>query len=116
MERMRAAAAEGRFALQRCAACGTAQYPPRAACHVCLSDLLGWDVTVGVGGQVLARTVLYHSNEPRFRDRLPLAVGLVRLDAGPVVVCFLANGRAAGDPVCVRVRLDEARNSVLEAS
>ena len=35
-----AAAAEGRFALQVCRACGTTQYPPREACHACLSITL----------------------------------------------------------------------------
>ena len=37
-----AAAALGRFELQQCADCGTVQYPPREACHVCLSARLPW--------------------------------------------------------------------------
>ena len=37
-----AAAAEGRFALQVCADCGTVQYPPRDACQNCLSTDLPW--------------------------------------------------------------------------
>ena len=34
---MTAAAAEGRFELQVCQRCGAVQYPPRDACHRCLS-------------------------------------------------------------------------------
>ena len=34
---MTAAAAEGRFELQVCEDCGAVQYPPREACHRCLS-------------------------------------------------------------------------------
>ena len=34
---MTAAAAEGRFELQVCQRCGAVQYPPREACHRCLS-------------------------------------------------------------------------------
>ena len=37
-----AAAARGAFALQVCADCGTVQYPPREACHQCLSTRLPW--------------------------------------------------------------------------
>ncbi|MFL6661713.1 MAG: zinc ribbon domain-containing protein, partial [Rhizobacter sp.] len=39
---MTAAAAEGRFELQTCKDCGTVQYPPREACHKCLSPRLQW--------------------------------------------------------------------------
>jgi len=45
-----AGAAEGRFVLQVCAECGAVQYPPREACHRCLSDRLPWREQDG-GGQ-----------------------------------------------------------------
>lgn len=98
--------------LQRCAACGKAQYPPRAFCAACLSDELVCDEADSLPARVLARTVLHHSNEPRFRARLPLALGLVRFAAGPVALCFLAGAAAPGD--AVRVRLNE--DALLEAS
>jgi uncharacterized OB-fold protein len=50
---------------------------------------------------------LHHSNEPRFRPRLPLTVGLVQFDAGPVAVCFLAAAAAPGDAVQVRTGADD---------
>lgn len=90
--------------LQRCADCGTAQYPPREVCGACLSDRLEWQSADALPAQVVARTTLHHSNERRFKQRLPLTCGLVRFDAGPVAVCFLADTAAAGD--AVRVALD----------
>ena len=39
---MTAAAAEGRFELQVCQRCQAVQYPPRDACHRCLSPRLKW--------------------------------------------------------------------------
>ena len=88
--------------LQRCADCGVAQYPPREVCAACLSDRLAWDSADSLPARVLARTLLHHSNEPGFRTRLPLAIGLVQFEAGPVAVCFLAQTAAAGDTVQVR--------------
>lgn len=93
--------------LQRCLACGKAQYPAREFCGACLSDQVGWDSAEALPARVVARTVLHHSNEPRFRARLPLVAGLVRFDAGPVAVCFLAPGAQPGDGVLVRLGADD---------
>lgn len=101
--------------LQRCADCGAAQYPARETCVTCLSDRLEWELADAFPGRVLARTILHHSNEPRFRPRLPLSIGLVQLDAGPIAVCFLTE-RAPGDEVRVSARLDETGHTVLEAT
>jgi len=101
--------------LQRCGSCGAAQYPPCEICGVCLSDALAWETADALPGRVLARTVLHHSNEPRFRPRLPLAIGLVRLDAGPVAVCFLGECEP-GDAISVRARDDDTGKPLLEAS
>jgi uncharacterized OB-fold protein len=92
--------------LQRCADCDTAQYPPREVCGGCLSDRLAWDSSDSLPARVLARTRLHHSNEPRFRPRLPLSVGLVKFDAGPVAVCFLSKTAAPGDTVQIRIGAD----------
>ena len=46
---MTAAAAEGRFALQVCKECAAVQYPPREACHRCLSVKLQWRTQGGEG-------------------------------------------------------------------
>jgi NAD(P)-dependent dehydrogenase (short-subunit alcohol dehydrogenase family)/uncharacterized OB-fold protein len=85
---MTAAAAEGRFELQVCERCAAVQYPPRDACHRCLSAELAWRAQSGEG-ELLSETVLHHSNDPFYRERLPWRLGLVRLDAGPTVIVHL---------------------------
>jgi uncharacterized OB-fold protein len=116
MRGMRDAAAEGRFALQRCAACGNPQYPPHEFCATCLSDVMNWELLESAPGTLLARCRLHHSNASRFRPSLPLAIGLVQLDAGPIAVCFLASTRAIGARVAVHARLDAAGHPVLDAA
>lgn len=108
-----AAAAEGRFALQVCADCGAVQYPPREACHRCLSPDLPWRPQSGAG-ELLAMTTLAHSNDLYFRERLPWRLGMVRLDAGPSVMVHL-HGEVGEAPARVRVgaRLDRAGQAVL---
>ena len=93
--------------LQRCTECGAAQYPRRVACRVCVSERLEDTVAESLPGRVLARTVLHHSNEPRFRPRLPLTCALVQFDAGPIAVCFLVSAAAPGDAVQVRQGADQ---------
>ena len=72
---MTAAAAEGRFALQVCQRCRAVQYPPREACHRCLSARLQWRAQSGEG-TLLGHTTLHHSNDLFFRERLPWRLGL----------------------------------------
>ena len=59
---MTASAANGKFELQTCEDCGAVQYPPREACHVCLSPRLQWREQSGKA-QLLACTILHHSND-----------------------------------------------------
>jgi NAD(P)-dependent dehydrogenase (short-subunit alcohol dehydrogenase family)/uncharacterized OB-fold protein len=108
-----AAAAEGRFELQVCRQCQAVQYPPREACHRCLSAQLKWRPQGGEG-LLLAHTRLHHSNDLFFRERLPWRLGLVQLDAGPTVIVHLHD--EIGDPpgrVKVGARLDRAGQAVL---
>ena len=110
-----AAAALGRFELQQCRACGSVQYPPREACQKCLSTQLAWRAQPR-GGELLSETVLHHSNDLFFRERLPWRLGLVRLDCGPTVVAHL-HGRVPAAPsrVNVDVKLDRAGQAVMVA-
>ncbi|MBU1441626.1 MAG: SDR family NAD(P)-dependent oxidoreductase [Gammaproteobacteria bacterium] len=111
-----AAAAEGRFELQVCEVCATVQYPPREACHQCLSPQLHWRPQGGEG-RLLATTTLHHSNDLFFRERLPWRLGLVHLAAGPTVMVHLHGDvpEVVTDPVPVRVgaRIDRAGQAVL---
>ncbi|MGH8137435.1 MAG: SDR family NAD(P)-dependent oxidoreductase [Steroidobacteraceae bacterium] len=113
--RLTAAAALGRFELQRCARCSAVQYPPREACHRCLSTQLLWTLQSGEG-ELISQTTLHHSHERYFRDRLPWRVGMVRLASGPTVLAHL-HGAVAAAPARVRVsvRLDKAGQAVLIA-
>ena len=110
-----AAAALGRFELQQCRDCGTVQYPPREACHNCLSVNLLWKEQPPAG-ELLAQTVLHHSNDLFFRERLPWRLGLVKLECGPTVVAHL-HGAIEKPPAKVRVRamLDRAGQAVIVA-
>ena len=107
-----AAAAMGRFELQQCKDCGTVQYPPREACQKCLSTRILWKAQAD-GGELLARTVLHHSNDLFFRERLPWRLGLVKLDCGPTVVAHLHE--SVEKKVKVRAMLDRAGQAVLAA-
>lgn len=109
------AAAIGRFELQCCGECGTYQYPPRDACAHCLSDDLVWRENDGLG-DLLADTVVHHSQELFFRERAPWRTGLIRLDAGVSVVAHLHEDCPRA-PARVRVEaaLDRAGQAVLVA-
>ena len=108
-----AAAAVGRFELQQCANCGALQYPPREACHVCLSARLPWKPQSGAG-MLLSETTLHHSNDLFFRERLPWRLGLVHLDSGPTLMVHLPScAPAAPAAVRIEVRLDRAGQAVL---
>jgi uncharacterized OB-fold protein len=87
--------------LQRCAECGAAQYPSREVCGACMSDRLVWECASAMPARVIATTRLHRSNETRFHPLLPLTCGLIKFDAGPVAVCFLAPSAAPADQVAV---------------
>jgi len=110
---MTAAAAEGRFELQVCKDCSAVQYPPREACHRCLSARLQWRAQSGEG-TLLGTTTLHHSNDPFFRERLPWRLGLVQLAAGPSLIVHL-HGEVGDAPAPVKVGalLDRAGQAVL---
>jgi uncharacterized OB-fold protein len=116
MQQMTEIAAGGKLAVQRCIKCGTVQYPPRELCYSCLADQLEWHTSDAEGGEVLASAALHHSHEAAFRGDLPLRVGLVRLDAGPTFVCFLAAGCDAGTRVGITARNDASGRTVLTAT
>src|SRR6267142_3242213 len=108
-----AAAALGRFELQQCRDCQAVQYPPREACEKCLSVRLSWTQQDGKG-ELLAATVLHHSNDLFFRERLPWRLGLAKLASGPTVVAHLhADVPPAPAKLRVAARLDRAGQAVL---
>ncbi|MGH8209179.1 MAG: SDR family NAD(P)-dependent oxidoreductase, partial [Steroidobacteraceae bacterium] len=91
------------------------QYPPREACHNCLSLRLDWRLQTG-RGELISETTLAHSHDEFFRRRLPWRVGVVRLDSGPTIIAHLHSGTSQA-PARVRVdaRLDLSGMAVLIA-
>ncbi len=96
------AAARGAFELQECKECGTVQYPPREACHQCLSEKLVWKEQDGAG-ELISETTLHLSYELFFRERVPWRLGMVKLDRGPIVIAHLHNDCPVA-PTRVRVQ------------
>lgn len=109
-----AAAAEGRFALQHCAECGTIQYPPRDACLSCIGTDLEWRDT-DPNGTLLAETTVQTSTKLFFRERAPWRMGSVKLDAGPVVLCHIHADCSRGSTITLLNRLDRSGQGVLLA-
>ena len=113
--RLTAAAAAGRFELQQCKKCGAVQYPPRDGCVRCLSVELEWTLQPAAG-RLISETTLHHSHLPKTRSRLPLRIGLVQLQSGPVAVAFVGNSvPAAPADVQITVKLDDEGYAVLVA-
>jgi uncharacterized OB-fold protein len=93
--------------LQRCGDCGTIAWPVAERCRACLSPQLG-DALVSDHGRVLSFTRGHVSFDPAFKDRLPITIGLVRLDVGPVMIVFLPDGLACiGEPCRVRPLVED---------
>ena len=113
MHAMSARAAQGRFALQVCADCGTATYPPREACPQCWGTL-DWQDQPN-GAQVLCETTVRVSTDLYFRDHLPWKMGKVALDAGAVALVHLHRSLRPDDRAVIRCMLDRGGNAALFA-
>lgn len=110
-----AAAAAGRFELPVCSDCGAVQYPIREVCVRCLSDQLHWR-EVPQGGILVACTRLHRSMDTRFAPRLPLKLGAVKLDVGPMAIALLAIECMVGGRVRVRPAAGPDGKTTLVAS
>lgn len=105
------AAAEGRFMLQRCDACGAFAYPARDACPSCLSPALAFADAPG-RGTLLAETTARVPSDVYFRERAPWRIGLVKMDCGPTIVAHLHADCAEGAPVRMSFQLDKSGQAV----
>jgi NAD(P)-dependent dehydrogenase (short-subunit alcohol dehydrogenase family)/uncharacterized OB-fold protein len=106
-----AAAAQGYFALQVCADCGAATYPPRDACPKCLSAKLVFQ-KVDDAGTLLAVTTIRTSVDDYFRAHLPWRIGTVSLDCGPTMLAHLHAEVHEGARVRMSLRLDKSGQAV----
>ncbi|MBR0955815.1 SDR family NAD(P)-dependent oxidoreductase [Bradyrhizobium japonicum] len=105
------AAAEGRFMLQRCEACGKFTYPAREACPMCLSARLVF-VDAPPRGTLLAETTARVPSDVYFRERAPWRVGLVKMDCGPTMISHLHADCAEGVAVRMSFQLDKSGQAV----
>ena len=75
-------AARGVFAIQSCADCGAAIFPPKPVCPVCWSGTLQWREATGLG-HVESFSVIHRPPSEAFAADVPYVVALVRLSEGP---------------------------------
>ncbi len=101
------AAAQGRFALPCCQACGQVHYPPRDVCPSCLSTIIQLLDVSPLGG-LLAVTTTRVSNDSYFRERMPWRVGTVALDVGPSIITHVHGDAIVGQRVRVAWYLDKS--------
>ena len=106
-----AAAAEGRFVLQRCGACSEFSYPARDACPVCLSAELFF-VDAPRRGTLLSETTVRLPADVHFRERAPWRIGLVGMECGPTMVAHLHADCEEGLPVLMSLQIDNSGQAV----
>jgi hypothetical protein len=68
--------------LQKCSACDTLRFYPRALCPECLSADVTF-VRCSGRGTVHTFTATYQNQMPGFRDELPYVMAYVELEEGP---------------------------------
>ena len=73
---------EERVILQRCGACDSWVYYPRARCPRCLSGDLTWTEVSG-RGHLFSYTITHQPTTYQFADEMPQVIAIVELDEGP---------------------------------
>lgn len=66
---------------QRCVACGTVQFTPRAICQHCHENELEWQESAGLG-TVMTYTHVHRAPIPAFRDKTPYVIAILDMDEG----------------------------------
>ena len=80
----------GVLVLQRCGDCGHLRYPISPVCPQCISVEATW-VETDSAGEIYSFGVFRHAYNDAWRDRVPYAVALVKLDAGPTLISNIVN-------------------------
>jgi uncharacterized OB-fold protein len=78
------ATAQGRFLIQRCDACKTAQFYPKVSCTTCGSQQLSWEDASG-RGTVFTFSIARRPTHPAFNEAGEYVVAIVELAEGPHV-------------------------------
>ncbi len=99
-----AATGEGRLTLQRCTACHTVIWWPRALCPNCSSFDLEWFDASGEGS-VYSYTVVHQSPGRRWGEATPYVLAYVELDEGPRLMTNIVGCDPATVAIDQRVRV-----------
>jgi uncharacterized OB-fold protein len=75
------AAAEHRLLIQRCGACGRAQFYPRLHCAACFAPDPAWVEAAGTG-RLHTYSVVHRTPNPEFAGDAPYVFAIVELDEG----------------------------------
>ncbi|MFN8027453.1 MAG: OB-fold domain-containing protein [Acidimicrobiia bacterium] len=102
------AAREHRLVVQRCAACGNAQFPPEVVCIACRSHDLAWE-EVPSTGTLTSFARVWHPVHPALADRCPYLIAVVELVPGVRLV-----GNIVGDATRTDLTLDMPMRAVFE--
>jgi uncharacterized protein len=92
------AAAQGRFLIKRCEACGKAHWYPRTYCPFCDSGKTVWEESPGEG-------VIYTYSVMHRSPSGPYAIGYVALDEGPAVLTNFVDVAPDGLSIGMRVKV-----------
>jgi len=92
------AAAEGKFLIKRCKACGEAHWYPRPLCPVCHSDDVHWEESPGTG-TIYTYSVMHRSPSG------PYAIGYVNLDEGPAMMTNFLDVAPDGLSIGMKVKV-----------
>ena len=92
------AAAEGKFLIKRCTACGEAHWYPRTICPFCHSGQTVWEESPGEG-------VVYSFSILRKSPSGPYALAYVTLDEGPNVLTNILDVAPEDVKIGMRVKV-----------
>ena len=98
-----------------CGHCRAVKYPPAEVCANCLGESLDWG-SVENTGTLLATTPVMATSDDFFRMHLPLSIGSVKLDCGPVVIVFIPKDDiGSGASITIATAIDHSGHPVLVA-
>jgi uncharacterized OB-fold protein len=71
----------GELRVKHCRDCGRLWHPKRIVCTECGSSNLDWKKAAGIG-EIYSFSEVHHAPTPAFKDSVPYALGVIRLDEG----------------------------------
>ena len=99
---------QGKLMGNRCTVCGELHLPPRQICSKCGSQRLEW---LEFDGKGVIEAVTYNKAlSTPFKNRVGIAVGIIRLDEGPSISGLLATDEPEKMTVGTRVSFIVLKN------